>query len=107
MADIVIVASAYGTEAIRRDGHRAYVGRAAEAGAAGFEVRRELFAADEDCAPAALAAQCALAALPVPSPAQWAALGGFERYVLAKLSRKPKLNHDFVPAMREFGLAGA
>ncbi len=56
MADIVIVASAYGTEAIRRDGHRAYVGRAAEAGAAGFEVRRELFAADEDCAPAALAA---------------------------------------------------
>ncbi|MGJ0528534.1 nitrate reductase associated protein [Burkholderia gladioli] len=57
--------------------------------------------------PAALAAQCALAALPVPSPSQWAALGGFERYVLAKLSRKPKLNHDFVPAMREFGLAGA
>jgi len=26
--------------------------------------------------------------------------------VLAKLSRKPDANHDFVPAMKEFGLAG-
>jgi len=25
--------------------------------------------------------------------------------VLAKLSRKPEGNHDFVPAMKEFGLA--
>ncbi|MEX3628989.1 MAG: nitrate reductase associated protein [Burkholderia sp.] len=57
--------------------------------------------------PAVLATQCELAALPVPTPAQWAALDGFQRYVLAKLSRKPRLNHDFVPAMREFGLAGA
>ncbi|ALK31895.1 nitrate reductase associated protein [Burkholderia plantarii] len=55
--------------------------------------------------PAALAAQCALAGLPAPDAAAWAALGPFERYVLAKLSRKPKLNHDFLPAMREFGLA--
>ncbi|MCM2491176.1 nitrate reductase associated protein [Burkholderia glumae] len=55
--------------------------------------------------PAALAAQCALAGLSVPDAAAWAALGPFERYALAKLSRKPKLNHDFLPAMREFGLA--
>ncbi|KAF1030309.1 MAG: hypothetical protein GAK40_00058 [Burkholderia plantarii] len=55
--------------------------------------------------PPALAAQCALAGLAPVAPAQWRALGGFQRYVLTKLSRKPKLNHDFVPAMREFGLA--
>ncbi|MEK6349555.1 MAG: nitrate reductase associated protein [Burkholderia sp.] len=63
--------------------------------------------ADRAAVPPALAAQCALAGLPVPSAAQWAALGPFERYVLAKLSRKPKLNHDFLPAMREFALAPA
>jgi hypothetical protein len=60
---------------------------------------------DTTTVPAALAAQCALAGLPAPDAAAWAALGAFERYVLAKLSRKPKLNHDFLPAMREFGLA--
>ncbi len=63
--------------------------------------------ADVSVVPPALIAQCALAALPAPEPARWAALAPFVRYVLAKLSRKPKLNHDFVPAMREFGLAGA
>lgn len=63
--------------------------------------------ADRAAVPPALAAQCALAGLPAPSTAQWAALGPFERYVLAKLSRKPKLNHDFIPAMREFALAPA
>ena len=36
--------------------------------------------------------------------AQWQRLAPFQRYVLVKLSRKPKLNHDFLPAMREFGL---
>ncbi|XOC97025.1 nitrate reductase associated protein [Burkholderia sp. 22PA0106] len=63
--------------------------------------------ANRAAVPSALVAQCALACLPAPSPAQWAALGAFERYVLAKLSRKPKLNHDFIPAMREFALAPA
>ncbi|MBN3724304.1 nitrate reductase associated protein [Burkholderia sp. Ac-20379] len=63
--------------------------------------------ADRSAVPPALTAQCALAGLPAPSTAQWAALGPFERYVLAKLSRKPKLNHDFIPAMREFALAPA
>lgn len=56
MAHIVIVASAFGVEAVRRDGHRAYAAHAAEAGASGFEVRRELFASDDDASPAALAA---------------------------------------------------
>ncbi len=56
MADIVIVASAFGADAVRRDGHRAFVAQAAQAGAAGFEVRRELFASDDEAAPAALAA---------------------------------------------------
>jgi sugar phosphate isomerase/epimerase len=41
---VVIVASAFGVDAIRRDGHQAWLQMAARAGAAGFEVRRELFA---------------------------------------------------------------
>jgi len=35
---------------------------------------------------------------------RWAALDPFKRYVLTKLTRKPEASHDFVPAMREFGL---
>ncbi|AOK47008.1 xylose isomerase [Burkholderia sp. MSMB617WGS] len=55
MVDIVIVASAFGADAVRRAGHRAFVAAAADAGAAGFEVRRELFASDDDAAAPALA----------------------------------------------------
>lgn len=47
MSDVVIVASAFGVDAIRRDGHEAWLKAAAQAGAAGFEVRRELFASEE------------------------------------------------------------
>ena len=54
--------------------------------------------------PDALVQQSALAGLPAPDLAQWRGLAPFQRYVLVKLSRKPKLNHDFLPAMREFGL---
>jgi sugar phosphate isomerase/epimerase len=50
-ADIVIVASAFGTDAIRRDGHGFWAAAAARAGAAGFEVRRELFAREAQAAP--------------------------------------------------------
>jgi len=52
-----------------------------------------------------LAVQCDLAGLPPVALADWAVLSRFQRYALAKLSRKPRANHDFVPAMREFGLA--
>ncbi|KWF32995.1 nitrate reductase associated protein [Burkholderia pseudomultivorans] len=55
--------------------------------------------------PDALVQQSALAGLPAPALGQWQQLAPFQRYVLVKLSRKPKLNHDFLPAMREFGLA--
>ncbi|WDD95261.1 nitrate reductase maturation protein NarM [Burkholderia sp. FERM BP-3421] len=58
-----------------------------------------------DAVPAALVEQSALAGLAAPSCDAWARLAPFQRYVLAKLSRKPRLNHDFIPAMREFGLA--
>jgi sugar phosphate isomerase/epimerase len=44
--EVVIVASAFGADALRRDGHAAWLDAAARAGADGFEVRRELFAAD-------------------------------------------------------------
>jgi hypothetical protein len=49
--------------------------------------------------------QANVAQLAAPSIEQWAQLEPFKRYVLAKLSRKPEGNHDFVPAMKEFGLA--
>jgi sugar phosphate isomerase/epimerase len=51
---VVIVASAFGADAIRRDGHAAFVASAANAGAAGFEVRRELFAQEREAQPDAL-----------------------------------------------------
>jgi sugar phosphate isomerase/epimerase len=55
MADIVIVASAFGIEAVRRSGHRTWLKVAADAGAAGFEVRRELIAGEGDASLDALA----------------------------------------------------
>lgn len=42
MADIVIVASAFGVAQVLEQGHHVYVPLAASVGAAGFEVRREL-----------------------------------------------------------------
>ena len=56
MPEVVIVASAFGAEAIRRDGHQNWLKAAADAGATGFEVRRELFATDDDATPRALGA---------------------------------------------------
>ncbi|WP_179403560.1 nitrate reductase associated protein [Burkholderia guangdongensis] len=60
-----------------------------------------------DAVPEPLVEQSALAGLPALDVAQWGRLAPFQRYVLMKLSRKPKLNHDFLPAMREFGLTAA
>ncbi|VXC05536.1 Xylose isomerase domain-containing protein TIM barrel [Burkholderia sp. 8Y] len=42
--EVVIVASAFGVDAIRRDGHSVWAEKAALSGADGFEVRRELCA---------------------------------------------------------------
>lgn len=42
MAEVAIVASAFGAGAIRRDGHAAWSSAAKRAGASAFEVRREL-----------------------------------------------------------------
>ncbi|HEX7912260.1 MAG TPA: sugar phosphate isomerase/epimerase [Paraburkholderia sp.] len=49
--DIVIVASAFGMEAVRADGHLKWARASKQAGAAGFEVRRELFAGESDIEP--------------------------------------------------------
>jgi sugar phosphate isomerase/epimerase len=51
---VVIVASAFGADTIRRDGHAAWAEVAAKAGAAGFEVRRELFSYQAQSQPASL-----------------------------------------------------
>ncbi|TDV20996.1 TIM barrel protein [Paraburkholderia caballeronis] len=55
MTEVAIVASAFGAETIRRDGHAAWIDAARRAGAAAFEVRRELMA-DADVNNDALAA---------------------------------------------------
>jgi sugar phosphate isomerase/epimerase len=49
--DVVIVASAFGMDAVRTDGHLKWARASKQAGAAGFEVRRELFADETDAAP--------------------------------------------------------
>ncbi|RKR45876.1 TIM barrel protein [Paraburkholderia sp. BL17N1] len=49
--DVVIVASAFGMDAVRTDGHLKWAQASKQAGAAGFEVRRELFADETDAAP--------------------------------------------------------
>ncbi|RZF27249.1 sugar phosphate isomerase/epimerase [Paraburkholderia sp. UYCP14C] len=54
--EIVIVASAFGMSAVRADGHLKWAQAARRAGAAGFEVRRELFASDADTDPQRLRA---------------------------------------------------
>jgi sugar phosphate isomerase/epimerase len=56
MSEVAIVASAFGADAIRRDGHAAWVEVAARAGAAAFEVRSELFASDAQASLPALRA---------------------------------------------------
>ncbi|HTI17922.1 MAG TPA: nitrate reductase associated protein [Trinickia sp.] len=61
---------------------------------------------DTRAVPDAVAHQCGIAGLTVPAAERWAQLAPFKRYILAKLSRKPQGNHDFVPAMKEFGLVG-
>ncbi|EEA00592.1 conserved hypothetical protein [Burkholderia sp. H160] len=59
-----------------------------------------------DSVPEGVAHHAGLAGLAAPSVTLWAELDPFKRYVLAKLSRKPEVSHDFVPAMKEFGAAG-
>lgn len=48
LSPVVIVASAFGAQVVRGRGHAAWVDTVAGAGAAGFEVRRELFAHEAD-----------------------------------------------------------
>lgn len=54
--DIVIVASAFGMDAVRAHGHLKWAEASSRAGAAGFEVRRELFADETHAAPQRLRA---------------------------------------------------
>ena len=54
--------------------------------------------------PDGLLTHCRLAGVSAPSLDRWAQLDPFKRYVLTKLTRKSEASHDFLPAMREFGL---
>jgi hypothetical protein len=58
----------------------------------------------DDQVPEAVVQHFDMAGLAPPETRQWAVLPPFQRYVLAKLTRKPELNHDFLPAVREFEL---
>ncbi|MEZ0602097.1 sugar phosphate isomerase/epimerase family protein [Paraburkholderia sp. IW21] len=49
--DVVIVASAFGMDAVRTGGHLKWADASRQAGAAAFEVRRELFADEAGAAP--------------------------------------------------------
>ncbi|VVE27099.1 hypothetical protein PPN31114_03452 [Pandoraea pneumonica] len=60
---------------------------------------------DGNALPPGLLKQCELADLLPPDVGDWGTLTPFRRYVLTKLSRRDTLNHCFVPAMLEFGLA--
>lgn len=55
--------------------------------------------------PDAVIGQAASGDLPAPSARQWAALSPLQRFALLKLTRAGHDNVNFVPAMREFGLA--
>jgi hypothetical protein len=58
-----------------------------------------------DAVPEAVVRQSSLCGIGAPSLSRWGELDPFQRYALVKLSRRPdEVNHDFVPAMREFGL---
>ena len=62
--------------------------------------------AHADAVPEAVIRQSSLCGISAPSLDGWGRLDRFQRYALAKLSRNTdKVNHDFLPAMREFGLA--
>ena len=61
--------------------------------------------AHTDVVPETVIRQSSLCGIGSPSLGRWSELSRFQRYALAKLSRKADVNHDFVPAMREFGLA--
>ncbi|CAB3782006.1 hypothetical protein LMG28614_01345 [Paraburkholderia ultramafica] len=54
--DVVIVASAFGMDAVRTGGHLKWAEASKRTGAAGFEVRRELFAGEAEVAPQRLRA---------------------------------------------------
>jgi sugar phosphate isomerase/epimerase len=54
--EVVIVASAFGMDAVRKEGHLKWAAASKRAGATGFEIRRELFADEADATPQALRA---------------------------------------------------
>jgi hypothetical protein len=57
-----------------------------------------------DAVPSAVLKQCALHALPALHLSEWRSIAPFQRYVLLKLSRRDAANHDFLPALQDFGL---
>jgi hypothetical protein len=69
-----------------------------------FEPDTDPVWAHTDAVPESVIRQSSLCGVSAPSLSRWGELDAFRRYSLAKLSRKNEVNHDFLPAMREFGL---
>jgi hypothetical protein len=76
----------------------------ANAQAERFEPDTDPVWAHADAVPESVIRQSSLCGVSAPSLSRWAELDSMQRYALAKLSRKNEVNHDFMPAMREFGL---
>lgn len=53
----------------------------------------------------AVVRQCAALNVTAPTLAQWAGLSDLRRFTLVKLTREGHDNENFLPAMKEFGLA--
>lgn len=62
--------------------------------------------ADPSRVPAQVIAQAAAAGISPPTASQWARLPTLKRFALLKLARSNHDNHNFEPAMQEFGLGG-
>jgi hypothetical protein len=55
--------------------------------------------------PSDIARQAAIAGVAPPSVSCWARLSTLERFALLKLARSDHDNHNFIPALYEFGIA--
>ena len=60
---------------------------------------------DTSVLPQRLLDYCEERDVPAPTLTQWAALTELQRFALFKLTRPGHSNENFIPAMREFGLA--
>jgi len=72
----------------------------------GLPLNAPLSWADPARMPNEVAAQALIAGVNPPTDAQWSNLDTLQRFALVKLARSNHDNHNFAPALREFGIGG-